>query len=773
MTAYTIPKEVTEDFIAFSRQYNDFIGGKLDAPAFKTYRVPFGIYEQRETDTYMVRVKLAGGLITPKQLYTLGELAERYGHKKVHVTTRGGAQLHYIKIDHFLPVIEALHKVGLTGRGGGGNTVRNITADPYAGIAQDEIFDVTPHAVALTETMLALKDSYALPRKFKIAFSGSPADRGGATYIDVGFIAKIKDEQRGFRVFVGGGMGAKSRLGDSLIDFLPEGDIFILSQAIKELFNEKGNRRNKHQARLRFLIEELGLESFKKLVIEKMAALRASDVQPLTITPYPELLPRDTDLLPILNEEQSLWWQRFVVPQKQKGYYSVKVPLLLGDISSDHAKELATLIQTLSSSDDVIRFAANQNVYLRNFTANQLLTLYPLIRRISPLHNKSPLIGNIVVCTGAATCQLGVTIPRGALLPIERALTNANIDLDALNDFKIHLSGCPNSCGKHAVADLGFFGKLLRKNGMPYPAYNILVGAKIGEDETRFARKITDISAFHLPSFVVSVLKTWLPLKDQYRSFADWIDQGGESVIVDLAAALADIPDFDEDKNPYFDYSAKELFSLKGRGAGECSAGMYDLIEADKKALTAALRAPLTDDNLKTIRLLSARMLLITRGEEARNEEDVLRAFKKSFVDSGLISSTFTPLLVGTPSPEVVKLAEAVIRLYGTMDHTLRFAVERKVGKTPIPATTTISPPLHTNDDTIHRFKDYRGVACPMNFVKTKMDLAQMKSGELLEIVLDDGAPIDNVPQSVTAEGHTILSQTRQGDVWHVKIRKK
>lgn len=764
MSGYIIPKSVESDFTAFAKHYNDFANGSLDALAFKTIRVPFGIYEQRESNTYMVRVKLGGGVITPKQLLELSNLSEKYANSILHVTTRGGVQLHYVRFEDFLGVIETLHKIGLTGRGGGGNTVRNITADPYAGVAKDEVFDVTPHVLSLTSKMFEKKDSYSLPRKYKIAFSGSGADRGGATLIDVGFIAKIKDGKRGFSVFTAGGMGAKSRVGHPFIDFLDESEIFLLSQAIKEVFDEKGNRKNKNAARLRFLFEELGEEEFRKLVNAKIDKLRDEGDWRIELRELPEAAPIKNADLPTLKGEEKLWWQRYVIPQKQEGYFCAKVPLSLGDINAAKAKELALELDKIAGGRDVLRFGGDQNIYIRNLRPSELLLIYPLLKEISPLVTKPTVIGDSVVCTGAATCQLGITIPRGAIKAIENRLIKEGINLDELKNFKIHMSGCPNSCGRHSIADLGFFGKVLREGSNPYPAYNILAGAKIGENVTRFAKKIADISAYHLPSFTAELLRFWIEIKKDYNSFADWVDDAGEQKISQLALKYSTVPSFDEDKNPYYDYSAKEIFSLKGRGTGECSAGMYDLIEADKKALSAALKEELTDENLTNIRLLATRMLLIVRGDEARSEKEVLEAFKKHFIKTGLINAKFAPLLEGKASKEAVDLANAVIELYGAMDNSLKFAVQ-----------STSEPQTNTNNaQNADRFKDYRGVACPMNFVKTKMDLSQMKSDETLEILLDDGAPIDNVPRSVASEGHTILEQTKQKEGhWLVRIKKR
>ncbi|MDR0408047.1 MAG: sulfurtransferase TusA family protein [Campylobacteraceae bacterium] len=765
-----ISNSLKNDFEVFKKHYYDFLNGFSDELKFKTIRVPFGIYEQRESNTYMARVKLHGGVITPKQLLELSYLSQKYANSTLHITTRGGVQLHYVKIENFLHIIETLHKIGLTSRGGGGNTVRNITSDAYAGIAKDEIFDVTPYVIALSLKMLDKKDSYSLPRKYKIAFSSSSADRGGATFVDVGFIAKIKGGKRGFSVFIAGGMGAKSKIGHLFIDFLPENEIFLLSQAIKEVFDENGNRKNKNAARLRFLFEELGEEKFRKLVNIKMEKLKNEGDWQIELKESSQVAPLKNSTILHLNDEERLWWNRYVYEQKQNGYFCAKIPLFFGDLSAQNAEKLALELEKIADNRDVMRFGSDQNIYIRNLKAKELLSLYPLLKDISPLSAKPSIFGDSVVCTGAATCQLGITVPRGAMQVIEKKLMESDLNLDELKGFKIHMSGCPNSCGKHAVADLGFFGKVLREGSNPYPAYNILAGAKIGKNFTRFGKKIADISAYHLPSFTVELLRFWIEIKKEYNDFSDWIDDKGEQKILELAQKYSHVPSFDEDKNPYYDYSGKDIFSLKGRGTGECSAGMYDLIEADKKALNAALKGELNDENLTNIRLLAARMLLITRGDEARSEKEVLEAFKKHFIKTDLISKSFSPSLEGKATKDAVNLANAVIRLYGTMDNSLRFAAESQKKQNALENETKNAKNAQNSD----KFKDYRGVMCPMNFVKTKMDLAQMQSGEILDILLDGGAPIDNVPRSVASEGHTILEQIEQKDGhWLVRIRKK
>ncbi|MBE0490934.1 MAG: sulfurtransferase TusA family protein [Sulfurospirillum sp.] len=762
MSYYAIPPLVHEDLKVFAKNHEDFLAGKLDALTFKTMRVPFGVYEQREPDTYMVRIKLGGGIITPKQLLSLAELAKKYAHENLHITTRGGVQLHYVHIEDIVEIIYTLHSISLSGRGGGGNTVRNIMADPLAGTACDEVFDVSPYALALTSKMLDQKDSFALPRKFKITFSGSDEDRGYATIHDVGFIAKIQDGKKGFKLFCAGGMGAKSNPSVLLRDFIPEEEVFLYSQAIKQVFDAHGNRKNKHAARLRFLMNEVGLDAFNEMLEAELVKVRARDDWRMQ-TQEIERKEGDNSVTPFsIPQEIQQWWNRFVYAQKQVGLYGCKVPVHLGDIFYEHARQLANAL--LPFGEDVLRFCGDQNLYIRNLTAPQMASLYELLQNFSKEVSKPTLFGDMVACTGAATCQLGICRPRGAVDAIQKRLDALlqTRDYDALQGFKIHLSGCPNSCGKHLIADLGFFGKVQRKDGYPYPAYNVVAGTKTDAQETVFAKKCGDVAAFHVPAFVQEVLDTWLLHVRNFASFSDWIDAGGDAIIKQISTKFVEIPTIKEDKNPYFDYDALELFSLKGRGAGECSAGMYDLIEADKKGLKEALEEK--EKNFSLIRLLAARMLLVTRGEDARDEVGVLQLFKKHFVDTTILNAYFGKLLEGEADERSLELADEVMKLYDSMDNTLKFAREKELALQNAQADAVQSK--------IH-FKDLSGVACPMNFVKTKMELAKIASGEVLEILLDDGAPIDNVPKSVSSEGHSVQEPVKEGKLWRVRIVKK
>lgn len=570
MSYYEIPQSVIKDDFEFLKSsWKALKSGKLSKEEFKTIRVPFGIYEQREPETYMVRLKTHAGSISPQQLLELAKMAKTYANGSIHVTTRGGLQLHYVSFENLIEVTQKLHKLGLSGRGGGGNTVRNIVSDFYSGIAKDSVFDVAPYANAVTSKMLGLKDSFNLPRKFKIAFSSSNADRSFATITDVGFIATKKGRKKGFIVYIAGGMGSKSRLGHKIIDFLPDNEVFLFSQATKQVFDTHGNRENKHSARLRFLADKIGIEALVDLIKAEVESLRKKGGWEISVgekKPLEAIEDNKKELK--FSKEEKLWWKRFVRPQKQKGYYYAKIPLTLGDIPY---KSMEKLAKSLMPFKDSICFTNNQNLILKNLDAKTLLALYPLILEFSPQSKRATIFGDMVACTGAATCQLGIARPRGAVSALEKYLLTKDIDLDILQDFRIHLSGCPNSCGNHFTANLGFFGRILRNSGNPYPGYNVVVGAIIGEGKTRFATKVASIAAFHLPEFVYQVLTKYISLKGEFKEFEDWIDNGGADEIAAIASNYEKVPSFEECPKAYYDWSSDELFkeSLKKNGIGE------------------------------------------------------------------------------------------------------------------------------------------------------------------------------------------------------------
>lgn len=790
---YDLPDELDAEIDQLEELIRKFKAGEISATELKAHRVPFGVYEQRQADTYMARIRCAGGFVTPQQLEGVSLIAQQYGISDLHITSRQELQIHYVKLDDIVTVMRRLKEIGLSTRGCGGNTVRNITAQDDAGIDPQEEFDVFSYASVLTTRMIAEGDSWNLPRKFKIAFSGSAEDKGYATLSDVGFIAKIKDGIKGFRVYAAGGLGAKSAEGKLLLDFVEAGEVYPVAEALKNVFFKYGNRRNKHVARLRFLWQNLGEEEFKKKFQQEYARIKADGFEPLNMVDqgqgsFSSDLPKNE---PIDRQGFLLWKVRFVRQQKQEKLFSVLIPIELGFISCARALKLGRFLKTFGN--DVLRMTRDQNFLVRNIPLDYLGNVYNFLKGSIPEASRSAFYGKILSCAGASTCQLGICLSRQAARALIDELGKSNLDLDKLGDIKINISGCPNSCGHHPAADLGFSGKALRNAERLYPAYNVFAGAIIRDGKTKLAEYIGEIPAKALSLLVKDFLMAYiskaaqerapaLPIKpgaEQLVNFQEYIAGEGKDVLKKIIVRYSKIPGFDEDKNYYFDWGADTLFSLAERKAGECSAGFFDLLEMDlnniKKAQAALLKerqdVKQKEKLLGELVFYASRALLITRGLDAKSEDEVYAGFLRHFIETGLIEASFRDIInfvqrgdfkaVSVRQSQAFDLANAVLALYETMDNAFNFK------------TASLVPENHQRGIAATIVKDLRGVVCPLNFVKTKVELSKLKSGDTLEIWLDDGAPIENVPGSVKAEGHKIIVQNKIGDYWSVIIEKR
>ncbi len=690
---YKIPETLPAELEELDSYIARYQRGEIDAATLKVRRVPFGCYEQREDGTYMVRIRTTGGALTPLQLRAIAEISAHYGSDAIHITTRQEFQIHQVPLESVLPVMRELLSAGLASRGGGGNTVRNVLISPDAGVGIDEVFDPSPYAFALTSRLIAESDSWLLPRKFKIAFSNSPADSSYAEFNDLGFVAQIRDKKIGFRVYVAGGLGTKPEVGHLLHDFIPAVDVYIVASAVKHLFDKHGNRKNRHAARLRFLWNSLGEQRFRELYEEQLQFVRSASPAPLHVEEVPQL-----SLLPSFapeidtTPEYYKWKDRYVENQKQSELVSVRVPVFLGNLKNDYATRLAEFLAPFG--DFVLRASFGQNLRVRNIPRVYLPNLYHLLRDLTELSSGPRFIGNSIACAGADTCKLGICLSKGALTAVVDRLKNSALDLDQIAEFQLNLSGCPNTCGQHMLADLGFYGNVGRNGQHMFPAYMIVAGAEIGNGKARLAKPIDRISARDLPEFVHDVLKLWIENKNEYASFAAYVDDRGTQEIREIADRFREIPSYSSDKSYFRDWGATESFSLVGRGLGECSAGLFDLIEVDlngARQLREELRTSdlQSEESLYGIALRSARALLITRGIEAPTDASVFENFAKHFIQAGLIDSRFESVIrcaqhrnaeeLYRLEEEIFALLSAVEALYRSMDNSLRFPAEAKI----------------------------------------------------------------------------------------------
>ncbi len=756
---------VNNDIDKFARLANGYQQQTVSSTEFKAFRVPMGVYEQRKNEVYMARIRATGGVIKPEQLLRVIDIAKENGSNLLHITTRAEVQILNLQLDKMENVLRQLQEAGLSTKGGGGNTVRNIIVSEFSGIDKDEVFDTTPYAIALANAVVPEPDSYLMPRKMKIAFSSNDKFIDYAGINDIGFVAQIKDGKRGFKVYIGGGAGSKPSVGWLWRDFLPAEDLYALVKAMKKFFIDHGNRKDKYKARIRFIFYKLGKEETFRLIDE-----------------YFEKEKEDSPLTPLLerggqnastngnnsgNSSQTDSAYSSPLSKRGGGGESVVVPITLGNIHLDDEEKVGALKDLIrfvaQFGDDTLRFTTRQNIRLRNIPAEAQDELSKYIKRYVPENFSKPaVINNIVSCTGADTCRLGICLSKGLTNAIIRALEKSGLDLDLLQDARINVSGCPNLCGQPLWSDLGFVGKVLHTDHV-YPAYQVYVGANY-TDSPALAESIGTISAYDTPKFVVDLVRKFSEAKPQ--TFNSWLRSAeGRAIAEELIAKYKDIPPFAEDKNYYFDWGSDEVFNVTKRGKPECSAGLFDMIQVDQDAIKEA-----RDKSAYDVIFHASRMLLVTRGLDPQDASGVFDAFIEHFINTGYVDSAFKALISQAKAEgrqgsydnaKANALADAVITLYEGMDDSLNFKASPQ-------------PSHEGKGGGRDRLKDLRGVLCPMNFVKTKLELATMQSGDVLEIWLDDGKPIENVPGSVKLEGHEILSQTQHTDgYWQVLIKKK
>jgi sulfite reductase (ferredoxin) len=444
-TAWRLPSSLPDDLAAFDKVVAQFKQGAVSATQFQVFRVPQGVYEQRESGTYMLRVRFPAGVALPHQLRKLAHVAEHFGNVILHVTTRQDVQVHRVPLENIHPALVGLAEAGLSAKGGGGNTVRNITGCPHAGVCGDELFDVTPHVLALTEFMLREPQSFQLPRKYKIAVSGCGVDCSAATVNDLGFIAKTREGVDGFAVYVGGGMGSSSRVADRLEEFVPVAEVPLVAEAVKRVFNTHGNRKDKRLARLRFLIKQLGLERFRELYRGELKRLREETLPVATLRGMAH--PDVGSAAPILGQSKPAspalqrWRAANVEPQKQDGFHVVEIPLLLGDIPADKLRALAGVVE--EHGEKSIRTTQTQNFILRWVREDELEALHAKLSPLGLAESHPPVLRNLVACTGASTCKLGICLSRGLAQGIADAVSASSLELHAVGPLQISISGCP------------------------------------------------------------------------------------------------------------------------------------------------------------------------------------------------------------------------------------------------------------------------------------------------------------------------------------------
>lgn len=772
---FQLPEEVKRDIENYKHSLKEVQEGKLSLQRFKGVRVPWGLYSHRGGKVYMTRIRVPAGVVNSSQLKALASASIKFGDAVLHITTRQDIQIHNVKLENTIKVIEYLKEHNLSPRGGGGNTVRNVIACPLAGICKDEVFDVRRYAIAVTEYLLRQDTSFNLPRKFKISFSGCSKDCAGCLVNDLGFVAERKNEKKGFKVFAGGGMGADSRIAKLLEEFIQPKDLGYYVSAVKNVFYKRGDRRNKHHNRLRFLIEDIGLEEFGKFYKNELKDLRENEHISLRKIDFPQPKEVNAEIPQKEGEEYREFLKYNVNPQIQKGFSAVELRIPRGDITSKELTSLADLEKDFSGVE--FRTSQNQNLFICWVKNSDLYNLFSKLKDILDDFLYPETLLDVAACKGALTCNLGLCNSPGLTKEIEAMVRKEFIGKKIFNKLEIKLNGCPNACGQQPVGKLSFYGLTRRVDNRPVPFYKFLIGGRKEAGLTRFAEEVGIIPARNIPSFLQDFLIKLEKNLEEDMDICEFLTGPAKDIAKKVLEDYSYVPSYSENRDFYIDWGKEEEFSLAGLGPGECGAGVLDMIEADltdaKVALEEGEKENYSAKNIKKVLFFSARALLVVRGKDPKSENEAFSDFKEKLIDDGIASDVYSDIKtvfesiteeLGAEERKerfiyAKEFFEHINKLYESMDSSFNFPKQQPVA-------------VQKEEKTSHSL-DLKGTPCPLNYVKTKLFLEDLNSGDTLEVLLDEGEPISNVPKSLKDDGHQILKIEKQDGFYRVLVKKK
>ncbi len=574
----------------FAKTVKLFRQGKYDEDSFRRFRLQHGAYGTRMTGDYaMVRIKIPAGKIYPNQLEKIAQLSEAFSIGSSHVSTRENIQLHWVVLEDVSEIMRGLAEVGLTSREACGNTVRNVMCSPISGVCEEEKFDATPYAIATAKFLLRNPMNQNLPRKFKFNFTCCEK-HGMVRMVDVGLLPQTREldgkEQKGFKVFLGGGLGNKSYVGYQLEEFTPEEDLLYTSIAVLRIFDRLGERNNMARNRMRYLVNDLGWEKFQNLVLKERAIVKATQsvIVKLDIDQTPEEIKK-----PIRISESSgssapdgysRWYKSNTFKQKQDGYHSIFIALEAGDITANQLKEVANIC-TEFSAEGLCRIGFTQNLVLRWVHDDDLPKIYAKLLDVGLAKSGALTMASPIGCSGTTSCNLALTNSHRLAKEIQRKFLELKLDEDNdLRDSSIKISGCPNSCGQHGIATIGFYGGGSRVGKDMYPTYQMSLGGR-SDGDTMLGINCMRVPAKRVIPIILKIIELFKQNKKNNDTLSSWIHRivnGNEDSTIksvnDFKQILSPLivpPTKEQDKDFYADYGSDGSYHTK-TGRGECAA---------------------------------------------------------------------------------------------------------------------------------------------------------------------------------------------------------
>ena len=636
---------VQKEIIDLEKKIYSFRNGQIDDERFRSLRLARGIYGQRQEGVQMIRIKLPYGKVTSEQLKRITEVSDKYSTGRLHITTRQDIQIHYVSLDRTPELWSELAKDDITLREACGNTVRNITGSELAGVDVNEPFDVSPYAHGMFQYLLRNPICQEMGRKFKISFSSSDEDTALSYLHDLGFIPKIKDGQKGFKVVFGGGLGSQPAHAELLSEFIPVNQIVPNAEGIIRIFDRYGERAKRMKARMKFLIKEIGKDVFLDLVEKEKKAI-AFETYEIDTTAFDGPITAPLLEVPQVTIDDATayeaWKASNVIAQKQAGYFAIGIKVLLGDFYTDKARLLADLIKNYGANE--LRFSLRQNIVIRNIKEENLPFFYQELAKLDMVALGYNTIGDITACPGTDTCNLGIASSTGIADELEKVIKAEYPKYSNNQEIEIKISGCMNACGQHNMSAIGFQGMSINSGKLVAPALQVLLGGgRLGNGEGRFADKVIKIPSRRGPDALRLILNDF-EANANGQSFLNYYDAKGEKYFYEFLKPLADVTNLTE--ADFVDWGNADNY-VKAVGVGECAGVVIDLVATllyeAKDKLTFAQEA-FEDKKWSDAIYLAyagfvngAKALLLAENQKTNHHAGIIDLFDTVFVETNKI----------------------------------------------------------------------------------------------------------------------------------------
>ncbi len=636
---------VQKDIIELAKKIELFHNGKIDEEKFRSLRLARGVYGQRQEGVQMIRIKVPYGKLKSNQLRRIAAVSDEYSRGRLHITTRQDIQIHYVDLNRTPELWAELEKDEVTVREACGNVVRNVTASETAGIDVNEPFDVSPYADALYKFFLRNPICQEMGRKFKVSFSSTDEDTGLSYLHDIGYIAKVKDGVRGFKVMVAGGLGSQPRHADVLFDFVETDQIIPIMEGVLRVFDRYGERKSRAKARMKFLLKDIGLEAFRALIAEEQKAIEFKSVA-IDADAYVASTPIAVEAPQVAIKDQEafdLWKSTNVIPQKQEGYVAIGIKVLLGDFYTDKARLLANLVDAYAAGE--VRLTLRQNIVIPFVKEDLVPFFYQELEKLGFVEAGYNKAVDITACPGTDTCNLGIASSTGIAEELERVIKAEYPQYLKNEDLVIKISGCMNACGQHNMANIGFQGMTVRTpEKLVAPALQVLLGGgNQGDGHATFADKVVKVPSRRGPEALRRILNDF-EAHGQGKSFVAYYQEKGEKYFYDFLNDLQDATNLTQED--FIDWGEEEKY-VKEIGIGECAGVVIDLIatlflESEEKienAKTSFENGVYSGAIYLAYQSLvnSAKAVLLSENKKTNTHASIISQFDELFVASGKI----------------------------------------------------------------------------------------------------------------------------------------